>query len=199
MEPTKKHYFPVSHSTEFTQSLSSALVALHISPKRHTLECNTPDRSNFFDATGKLYLFICQSQSDASSSWWFLQLVYHWPSQRRQCEKVFLDVDIMARRGRRPWIFHSGSQAEVIRHSFSIKAGRKKEFLEGCERLSPLWKINRSAKYSDLETHKHKTLLNVEKWVPTLSSCSETNSNLFFLVPMQLYLNSQQTQTATIY
>ncbi len=74
VEPTKKHYFPVSHSTEFTQSLSSAL---NISPKRHTLACNTPDRSNFFDATGKLYLFICQSQSDASSSWWFLQFVYH--------------------------------------------------------------------------------------------------------------------------
>jgi len=31
--------------------------------------------------------------------------------------KVFLDVDIMAQRGRRPWIFHSGSQGEVIRHS----------------------------------------------------------------------------------
>lgn len=70
-------YFPVSHSTEFTQSLSSALVALHISPKRHTLACNTPHRSNFFDATGKFYLFICQSQSVASSSWWFLQFVYH--------------------------------------------------------------------------------------------------------------------------
>ncbi len=83
VEPTKKHYFPVSHSTEFTQSLSSAL---NISPKRHTLACNTPDRSNFFDATGKLYLFICRSQSDASLSWWFLQFVYHWPSQRRQCE-----------------------------------------------------------------------------------------------------------------